>query len=89
LFIKYSNDVSRVIHFCRFHMYANALQIYHSASISDLQRCYHEVNSDLQRIADLAGANGLKLNPKKSQAILIHSSRAQILQPELYIGSCD
>jgi hypothetical protein len=42
---------------------------------------------DLQRIFDLAGANGLKLNPKKSQVILIHRSRAQIPQPELYIGS--
>jgi hypothetical protein len=90
LLIIYSNDVSRMIHFCRFHMYAEDLQIYHySASISDLQRCNHEVNLDLQRIVDLAGANGLKLNPKKSQVILTHSSRAQILQPELYIGSCD
>jgi hypothetical protein len=32
-------------------------------------------------------ANGLKLNPKKSQVIRIHRSRAQIPQPELYIGS--
>jgi hypothetical protein len=28
LFIIYSNDVSRVIHFCRFHMYVDDLQIY-------------------------------------------------------------
>jgi hypothetical protein len=35
LFIIYSNDVSRVIRLCRFHMYADDLQIYHSASISD------------------------------------------------------
>jgi hypothetical protein len=27
------------------------------------------------------------LNPKQSQVILIHRSRAQIPQPELYIGS--
>jgi hypothetical protein len=33
------------------------------------------------------GANGLKLNQKKSQVILIYRSRAQIPQPELYIGS--
>jgi hypothetical protein len=66
-------------------MYADDLQIYHSASISDLQRCYDEVNSDLQRIFDWAGVNGLKLNPKKSQVILIHRSRAQIPQPELML----
>jgi hypothetical protein len=68
-------------------MYADDLQIYHSASISDLQRCYDMVNSDLQRIFDWAGANGLKLNPKKSQVILTHRSKTQIPQPELYIGS--
>jgi retron-type reverse transcriptase len=52
LFIIYFNDVSRVIHFCRFHMYADNLQIYHRASISDLQRCYNEDDTDLQRICD-------------------------------------
>jgi hypothetical protein len=56
-------------------------------SISDLQRCYEEVNSDLPPIFNWAGVNGLKLNPKESQVILIHHSRAQIPQPELYIGS--
>jgi hypothetical protein len=45
-------SVLGVIHCCRFHMYADDLQSYHSASISDLQRCYDEINSDLQRIID-------------------------------------
>jgi hypothetical protein len=78
--------VFRVIHFCRFHMYADDVQIYHSAGISDLQKCYDEVNSDLHRIFEWAGASALKLKPKKSQVILIHRSRAQIPQTELYIG---
>jgi hypothetical protein len=34
LFSIYFNDVSRVMHFCQFHMYAEDLQIYHNASIS-------------------------------------------------------
>jgi hypothetical protein len=76
---------SHLFHFFQFHMYADDSQIYHSASISDLQRCY-EVNLDLQRIFDWMGADGLKVNPKKSQVILIHRSRAQIPEPELYIG---
>jgi regulator of sigma D len=69
LFISYINDVSKVIKYCRFHIYADDLQIYHSSSVSDLQRCYDEINMDLQPIHEWATANGLKLNPEKSQEI--------------------
>jgi Reverse transcriptase (RNA-dependent DNA polymerase) len=67
MYVCYSNDVGRVIEVCRFHAYAYAddLQLYHSANISDLQKCYDEVNSDLSRIAEWARKIGLKLNPKK------------------------
>jgi hypothetical protein len=41
-----------VIHFCRFHIYADDWQMYHSASVADLQRYYDEVNTDLNRIYD-------------------------------------
>jgi cell division protein FtsL len=67
-------------HFCLFHLlmmflvsdfiYADDLQIYHSSYVADLQRCYEEVETDLKRIYDWAGSNGLKLNPKKRQVIL-------------------
>jgi hypothetical protein len=33
-----------------FHIYADDLQTYHSSSGSDLQRCYDEINMDLQQI---------------------------------------
>jgi ribonucleases P/MRP protein subunit RPP40 len=71
MFISFIDDVSGVIHFCRFLIYADDLQIYHSSSVADLQRCYDEVNADLKRIYDWAGSNGLKLNSKNSQVILI------------------
>jgi hypothetical protein len=76
-----------VIHFCRFHIYADDLQIYHSSSAADLQRYYDEVNADLKRIYKWAGSNGLKLNPKKSQVILIQKTGDDVPQPELFIGS--
>jgi hypothetical protein len=38
LFISFIDDVSGVIHFFRFHIYADDLQIYHSSSVADLQR---------------------------------------------------
>jgi hypothetical protein len=41
-----------VINFCRIHIYADDLQIYHSSSVADLQRCYDDVNTDLKRIND-------------------------------------
>jgi hypothetical protein len=44
------NDVLRVIKFSRFQNYADDLQIYHSSSVSDLQRFYDEINMDLQQI---------------------------------------
>jgi hypothetical protein len=66
------NDGSKVIKYSRFHIYADDLQIYHSSSVSDLQRCYDEINMDLLQIHEWATTNGLKLNPEKSQVILIH-----------------
>jgi hypothetical protein len=53
----------------------------------DLQRCFDEINMDLQQIHEWATANRLKLNPKKSHVILIHRCRADILPPTLLIGA--
>jgi hypothetical protein len=78
LIITYSYGVSRVIQYSRFQIYADDLQIYHSSSVSDFQRCYDEINLYLQQINEWATANRLKLNPKKSQAVLIHRYRADI-----------
>jgi hypothetical protein len=52
LFISFIDDVSGVIHFCRVQIYADDLQIYHSSSVGDLQRCYDKVNADLKWIYD-------------------------------------
>jgi hypothetical protein len=45
LFIFYINDVSKVIKYSRFHIYADDFQIYHSSSVSYLQRCYDVMKS--------------------------------------------
>jgi hypothetical protein len=75
LFISFIDDVSSVILFCCFHIYADDLQIYHSSSVADLQRCY-----------DSTGSNGLKINPKKSKVILIQRRVGDVPQPEMFIG---
>jgi hypothetical protein len=71
LFISYIDDVSRIIRFCRFHIYADDLQIYHTCAVSDFQKCIDELNLDLQRVHEWAAANSLKLNPIKRQVIVI------------------
>jgi hypothetical protein len=38
LFISYIDDVSRVIRHCRFQIYADDLQIYHTCAASDFQK---------------------------------------------------
>jgi hypothetical protein len=76
-FISFIDDVSGVIHFCRFHIYADDLQIYHSFSVADLWRCYDEVN-------------GLKLNPNKSQEIFIQKGVVMgcSLSSSFTVGTC-
>jgi hypothetical protein len=58
LFISYIDDVSRVIRYCRFHIYADDLQIYHTYAVPDFQKCIDELNLDLQRVHEWAAANG-------------------------------
>jgi hypothetical protein len=82
---NFFDDVSGVIQFCRFLVYADDLHIYHSSSVVHLQRCYDEVNADFKRIYYWVVSNGLKLNPKKSQVILSQRACGEVPQPELLI----
>jgi hypothetical protein len=87
LFISYIDDDSRIIRYCRIHIYADDLQIYHTYGVLDFQRCIDELNLDLQRVHEWAAANGLKLNPIKVQVIVISRCRVDIPPPTLLIGS--
>jgi hypothetical protein len=68
-------------------VFRRGLQIYHSSNVSNLQRCYDEINMDLQQIHEWATANRLKLYPEKSQVLLINRCRADIPPPTLLIGA--
>jgi hypothetical protein len=84
-FISYIDDISRVIRYCRFHIYADDLQIYHTCAASDFQNCIKsdELNLDAQRVHEWAAANGLKMNPMKSQVIVISRCRVDIPHPTI------
>jgi hypothetical protein len=51
--------------------------------VSDFQKCIDELNLDLQRVHEWLAANGLKLNPMKSQVIVICRCRVDILPPKV------
>jgi hypothetical protein len=87
LYISYIDDVSKVIRYCRFHIYADDLQIYHTCAVLDFQRCIDELNLDLQRVHEWAAAYDLKLNPIKSQVIVISRCRVDIPPPTMPIRS--
>jgi hypothetical protein len=75
LFISFIDEVSRVIRYWRFHIYADDLQIYHTCAVSNFQKCIDDLNLDLECVHEWAAANGLKLNPTKSQVIVISRCR--------------
>jgi hypothetical protein len=90
LFVFYINDVSMVIKYSRFNIYADDLQIFHSSSVLDLQRCYDEINMDLQHIHEWAT---IKLNEAESGKepdnihLFIHRCRADFPPPALLIDA--
>jgi hypothetical protein len=57
-----------------FHFYADDLQIYLSGDRKDLDEMVSALNEDLAAIYRWSAENGLLLNPRKSQAILISYS---------------
>jgi hypothetical protein len=55
--------------------------------VSDFQKCIDELNLDLQRMHEWVAANGFKLNPIKSQVIMISRCRVDIPLSTLLLGS--
>ena len=70
LFSIFINSVTRVIS-SNFHLYADDLQLYRHFLGSDAEVAFEAMNRDLDRIGDWAGSFGLRINPKKSQAMVI------------------
>lgn len=58
-----------------YHLYADDLQIYSQAPLTSLVEAIRKTNTDLCRIADWSKRFGLRVNPLKTQVIIIGSSR--------------
>jgi hypothetical protein len=71
-FYLFIDDMTVVLEFSKYHMYADDLQIYHSRPREMLFECIREVNSDLSRVFEWFLVNSLKLNPAKSMVLPIY-----------------
>jgi hypothetical protein len=56
---------------CRFHFYADDLQLYTVDGSGDVNRLVALVNGDLRRILDWSRDNSLILNASKTQVLLV------------------
>ncbi|KAJ0175142.1 hypothetical protein K1T71_009283 [Dendrolimus kikuchii] len=77
-----------------YHLYADDLQIYAQARVENIKDAINTINDDLGRILAWSRAHGLKVNPSKTQAIIIGSSRMiskinwSLLPDLLFDGTC-
>jgi Reverse transcriptase (RNA-dependent DNA polymerase) len=78
LFSLFIHDIAGVIgDRCRYHLYADDLQLYinFSCKPEDIAKCVRLINDILADIVKWSEKQGLKLNPNKSQAMIIGSER--------------
>lgn len=87
LFSLFINDLSSLLQIAKFHFYADDLQIYMSGKRGDLDGLVARVNSELAVILDWSRENGLLLNPRKSQAMLIINRNSPRNRPRVLLGT--
>jgi Reverse transcriptase (RNA-dependent DNA polymerase) len=87
LFSLFINDLSSALRVADFHFYADDLQIYVSGKRGDLNNLVRKVNSELAVISGWSRENGLLLNPRKSQAMLVINRNSPRHLPALSLGA--
>lgn len=78
LFSLYINDLPSVIQNCSFHLYADDVQLYTSCPPDRIVSYTSVLNSTLSRIDEWCSINFLKLNPIKSQVLLLRRHSVSI-----------
>jgi Reverse transcriptase (RNA-dependent DNA polymerase) len=72
LFSLYTHDVGKILkNRCKYHIYADDIQLYINCSLSELNEAIQIMNFILEDVAKWSESHGLKLNPSKTQAMLI------------------
>lgn len=93
LFLIYLIDLPSSLFHCKYHMYADDVQIYLSFPISKLVESVQLLSSDLNSIVDFCSKHNLNLNVGKTQAIFIGGSHYvasldSVYVPPLIIKDC-
>ncbi|CAG4964365.1 unnamed protein product [Colias eurytheme] len=71
LFILYTADIINNIQFCKFHSYADDIQLYLSFKPDDTHDCLVKLNGDLDRISTWSANNTLLLNADKTKFMIL------------------
>ncbi|CAH2108077.1 unnamed protein product [Euphydryas editha] len=77
LFSIYSADVTKCVQNCKFHIYADDIQIYLSFKPHDINQSLSKINDDLDRIFSWSQSNALVLNATKTKYIVL-GTRKQV-----------
>jgi hypothetical protein len=75
LFALYVNDFGRVLKCCKYILYADDLLIYMHSNPKDLSQSIGVVNEDVNRILNWSKEIELKINPKKTTAMIMGTAR--------------
>ena len=75
LFLLYLSDFGRVLRHCSYNFYADDLQIYLQCEPTSLPEAIDRINEDIRAISVWTHINRLTLNAKKTQAIILGTSR--------------
>lgn len=73
LFSLIINGVVDVIKNCKIHLYADDLAIYIEVDLNNVLGGIEKINEDIRSIDSWITSNGMQLNPKKTQSIIIGS----------------
>ncbi|CAG4992189.1 unnamed protein product [Colias eurytheme] len=75
LFIIYAADITNCINFCKYHIYADDLQVYLPVNCKDLSSSLNKISQDLSAVSKWSYNNSLVLNPNKSKYMIVGSRR--------------
>lgn len=82
LFAIYTSKFSSQIMTCKFHMYADDTQLYHSFPASDIDRAVEIINTDLDKLAKVSSQHALNIHPSKSCTLLFGKNSDCILHKD-------
>lgn len=75
LFCIYINDISSCLTQCKYHLYADDLQIYIAVRPLEINEAVHKINQELQHLTAWSSKHNLQINPDKTQCIIFGTQK--------------